>query len=354
MIIVFYSPITKISGGIIVMKKYAEFLVDKGHQVYVIAGGKENKEFIESGVIYRYFNKKLNNYVGNFLFLLPYINEFYKNTPHCDVIIPIFFPLVIHALYTKKMKKCKKIISLFQDVKEMYWFGKYIYFLLGRKFIHNNIDDIIAISTPIAKEIEKYSSFKPIVIKNSIDKEYFYNRELEKENYILFVGSSSAIKGLHFFLETFYLLKKDFPYLKAKIVSNTNTTSYSTDEYVEYINIKNDKNELAKIYSKAIVFVSQSLADSFGLPPLEAMASGTAVVLTNTVGAKEYAKNGKNCFVVSIKDPVESAKKVKILLKNRTLRESIEKEGLKTVKKYDWNISCEKFRKLIEKDLWIH
>ena len=100
---------------------------------------------------------------------------------------------------------------------------------------------------------------------------------------------------------------------------------------------------LGELYSKALVFVSQSIGDSFGLPPLEAMACGTAVVLTDTVGAREYARDGENCFVVPLKNSEKTAEKVKELLKNTLLRNNFEQAGFETVKNYDWNISIEKF-----------
>lgn len=345
MIITFFTPTLKLTGGNLVMFRYAEALALAGYTVFVIAPDIEKKQEIRNGVIIKTFKKIKNKYIEHFFFELLYLFEYYKTMEKTDILIPIFFPLIIHSIFCKKIKKCKKVIPLFQDCKEMYWFGKYIHFLLKQKFIQENIDEMIAISEPIAKEIEKTSSLKPLIIKNSIDKEYFYNRALEKENYILFVGSSAQSKGFNYFLKAFNLLKKDFPTLKARVVSSV-ATNFEKDN-IEYININGDRNLLGELYSKALVFVSQSLGDSFGLPPLEAMASGTAVVLTDTVGAREYARDGENCLVVPIKNSQKTAESVKLLLQNSELRECFEKAGIDTAKNYDWEKSIEKFKETI-------
>lgn len=341
MILTFFTPTLKLTGGNLVMFRYAEALASEGHTIYVIAPDAERKQEIKNGVIIKTFKKIPNKYIEHFFFELPYLLEFYKTMEKSDILIPIFFPLVIHSILCKKLKKCKKVIPLFQDVKEMYWFGKYIYFLLGRKFVQKNVDNIIAISDPIAEEIEQYSSLKPVVIKNSIDKEFFYKRNVEKENYILFVGSSAKSKGFTYFLKAFNLLKKYFPTLNAKVVSPV--TENFVKDGIEYININNDRNKLGELYAKAMVFVSQSLGDSFGLPPLEAMACGTAVIVTDTIGSKEYAINGKNSLVVPVKNVIETVKAIKLILQNQELRIHIAQNGIETARKYNWDESVRMF-----------
>ncbi len=345
MIITFYTPTLKLSGGNIVMVKYAEYLAKNNISVFIVAPDKEKSEYEKNGVIYRTFKKIPNKYFEHIFFQLIYIFAFYFNTPKCDIIIPIFFPLIIHSIIAKKFNKCSKVVSFFQDFKEMFWFGKYIYFLLKIPFITNNIDKFIAVSTPIANDIQRYVSKDIVVIPNGIEHEYFYPRDTQKGNYILFVGSSSKMKGLKYFLTAFELLKNNYPDIKAKIVSQA--VNHENNLNIEYVNIGNDRNKLGELYSNALVFVSQSLGDSFGLPPLEAMACGTAVVLTDTVGAKEYAVNGENSIVVPIKNPACTANAINELLSNKNLRLKLEEKGLKLVKKYNWNDSYNKLMKVL-------
>ena len=339
--ITFFTPMLKLSGGNIVMFKYAEVLVKFGHKVTVIAPHSEIINEVKNGVFIKTFKKFPNKYFEHIFFQLIYLNKFYELTTKTDVIIPVFFPLAIHALYCKSRGKTKKVISLFQDYKEMYWFGRYIFFILGLSFVNSGIDKFIAVSEPLGNQIKQITKKEVVVIPNGIEQEYFYPRTSEKENYVLFVGSSAKNKGLKYFLEAFNIVKKGFPNLQAKIVSQNE--GMIIDDDIEVINVGTDREKLGNIYSKALIYVSQSFGDSFGLPPLEAMASGTAVVLTETDGAKQYAINNVNSIVVPIKNAEQTAKAIIKLLSDDTKRKSLEKEGIVTAKKYQWEPAFNRF-----------
>lgn len=72
------------------------------------------------------------------------------------------------------------------------------------------------------------------------------------------------------------------------------------------------KLELAGDYNESSVFVLPSLADSYGLVTLEAMACGLPVVVTENSGSKEAVRDGVDGFVVPIRDI--KALKEKLLL----------------------------------------
>lgn len=349
MIITFYTPTLKLTGGNLVMFQYAKYLASQENcEVYIIAPDVEKKDYIQNGINIKTFKKFPNKYFEHIFFQLIYLKQFFKLTPKSDIIIPIFFPLSIHAIYSKKMGKTEKVISLFQDSKTMYWFGNYIYFLLRLPIITNNIDNFIAVSTPTAKEILQYAKKEAIIIPNGIDTNIFYPRKVEKGNYILFIGSSKT-KGVKEFVKSYKLVKREFPELKAIIVG---PNLYNTDDSdITFLGTIKDKDNLALLYSKALVYVSQSYGDSFGLPPLEAMACGTAVVLTDTVGTREYAVDGENSIIVPIKNVKKTSEAIIEILKNENLRILIEQNGIITAKKYNWNNSLNYFIRIMENQI---
>jgi len=67
------------------------------------------------------------------------------------------------------------------------------------------------------------------------------------------------------------------------------------------------------------VFVSPSRSESFGLAILEAMASGVAVVATETDGAKQLL--GINGAFAKIEDPIDLAKQIKAMLDDENIRD---------------------------------
>jgi glycosyltransferase involved in cell wall biosynthesis len=94
------------------------------------------------------------------------------------------------------------------------------------------------------------------------------------------------------------------------------------------------KPSLIDFYQSLDVFVYPSLVEGFGLPPLEAMACGTAVVLSDSGGVMEYAEDGRNCLVVPPGDigAIESA--VARLLDEPGLMETLVDNGRETAKRF--------------------
>ena len=77
------------------------------------------------------------------------------------------------------------------------------------------------------------------------------------------------------------------------------------------------KIELAKYYSNSSVFVLPSLADSFALVVLEAMACGVPVIVTEHTGSKEVLREGVDGFIVPIRDVESIKEKILFLYENR-------------------------------------
>ncbi len=94
--------------------------------------------------------------------------------------------------------------------------------------------------------------------------------------------------------------------------------------------------ELAQLYSNCDIQVTTSTAESFPLPPLEAMASGCAVI-TTPFGTEDYAINGLNCLTVHPNDTAELVEKLEQLIHDPFLRKKLIEEGLKTVKRFNYS-----------------
>lgn len=100
-------------------------------------------------------------------------------------------------------------------------------------------------------------------------------------------------------------------------------------------------NELDKIYNQADIFILASHVEALGIVIMEAMASGLPVVATKTSGAKDLVLDGETGFLVPIKDVFAIKEKIKILLENSDLRESMGRAGRRRIeeliKKIDEN-----------------
>jgi glycosyltransferase involved in cell wall biosynthesis len=88
------------------------------------------------------------------------------------------------------------------------------------------------------------------------------------------------------------------------------------------------------LYSSAVLFVFPSLYEGFGLPVLEAMSCGTAVLVSAAASLPEIVGEGAMLF-----DPhhtEELAERMSVLLRDRTRRAELAVRGLERARLFSW------------------
>jgi glycosyltransferase involved in cell wall biosynthesis len=108
-------------------------------------------------------------------------------------------------------------------------------------------------------------------------------------------------------------------------------------------------DELASLYKKAFMFVYPSLYEGFGIPPLEAMASGTATIVSDTAALPEIC--GDASLYVNPMDVDDITNKIKLLAIDGALRQKLIIKGYKQIEKYSWEKSAEKIAALLKQYL---
>ncbi len=121
------------------------------------------------------------------------------------------------------------------------------------------------------------------------------------------------------------------------------------------VNIKNkieyyflpSRKQLRELYNRSIIFVLPSIVEGMSLPPLEAMACGCAVVVTDNGGVNEYIKDNVNGLLCPIKDADCLYNKIIYLLNDGHKRRQLVDNGLKTAKEYGYENMIRSFTDLI-------
>lgn len=90
------------------------------------------------------------------------------------------------------------------------------------------------------------------------------------------------------------------------------------DDAVNFVGRK-DRQALKYYYSAADVFVTTPWYEPFGITPLESMACGTPVIGSDVGGIKYSVKDGKTGFLVSPDKPEDLATRIKCLLSDNHL-----------------------------------
>ncbi len=94
------------------------------------------------------------------------------------------------------------------------------------------------------------------------------------------------------------------------------------------------QEDLPALYKNANIFVYPSLYEGFGLPVLEAMNCGTPVICSNVSSLLEVGGTAVEYF--NPKDEKELAEKMKKLLQDENLRQSLSEKGKEQTKKFSW------------------
>jgi glycosyltransferase involved in cell wall biosynthesis len=160
-----------------------------------------------------------------------------------------------------------------------------------------------------------------------------------KKPFLLYVGNAYDYKNLYRLVEAFRLLKPDFPDLKLVLAGKIDYF-YSklqdwvgNDPSVIFPGFVND-SQLVWLYQNAEAFVFPSLAEGFGLPPLEAMAHGTPVLSSNASCMPEVL--GDTAIYFDPTDTKNMAETIEALLNSPEEQERLRRLGPEQTRKYSW------------------
>jgi glycosyltransferase involved in cell wall biosynthesis len=106
-----------------------------------------------------------------------------------------------------------------------------------------------------------------------------------------------------------------------------------------------DDNDLPWLYRQASVFAYVSAIEGFGLPPLEAMASGVPVVTSNLSALSEICGDAALCVDPSRPDRIGAA--LNSILTNAMLARNLKESGVRLAANYSWEKTASRFIDLI-------
>jgi GT2 family glycosyltransferase/glycosyltransferase involved in cell wall biosynthesis len=103
---------------------------------------------------------------------------------------------------------------------------------------------------------------------------------------------------------------------------------------IRYVDTPSDE-QVNELFCEATVFVQTSVHEGFALPPLEAMATGAAVVCTDAHGNRDFCVDGVNCLMP---EPTSAAvgEALSRLLDDAELRAELGSAGIETAQEYAW------------------
>lgn len=224
-------------------------------------------------------------------------------------------------------------------------------------------DVVLTVSNFSKQEILRFSSVeeeKIHVVYPGVDLQTFSDRKLSSdeiarlrfayglpERFLLYVGNVKPHKNVVRLLKAFDKLSSNAPHLvivgrKDGFITGDNQVGKVLSQMR-----KRDKvlftgvvkqEDLPNFYRLALALVFPSLYEGFGLPPLEAQASGCPVILSNAASLPEvYGNTALYCDPYDVDDIAE---KIQLVLDDHLLREKLRQAGLENAKRFSWEESA--------------
>ncbi|MEC4685040.1 MAG: glycosyltransferase family 1 protein [Nitrospirota bacterium] len=292
-----------------------------------------------------------------------------KNNGHFweQIDLPLYLkrvgnPLLINLCNTAPLLYSNQIITILDlsFLRNPKWFLRsfYLYYKFLIPKIAKKASKIITISEFSKKEIMDllnvpedkihviYCAVSGSVI--NLTSPEAYNRYAK---YILAVSSLDPRKNFKNLIMAYNNLKLSETRL---VIVGSENKVFSDSKLRNIINASKDiiftgyvsDEELAVLYKNAKLFVYPSLYEGFGIPPLEAMACGCPVVVSNAASLPEVC--GDAAYYVDPYDIDDIARGISEVLNNEKLQEELGQKGLERVKLFSWKDSAEKLLSVIK------
>lgn len=251
---------------------------------------------------------------------------------------------IIHAHLGRDYLPASLVCRLTKDTK--FVLTRHVLFPLKpfHRIALRNLSKAIGVSKAVAEMLAKtFPQEKIVVIPNGIAVGSSGENEKKRQEFRSFhaipfdavligtVGELKVLKGQREFVLAAQEIARKYPETRFLILGQDHTIKkdfrlelkrlvkvFGLEEQFLFLDWVED---LSSVLAALDIFVSPSHTESFGLAILEAMINGVPIVATKTEGAKELLKNEETALLVPIKEPLQLADAIEVLLTDSSKRQ---------------------------------
>lgn len=182
------------------------------------------------------------------------------------------------------------------------------------------------------------------VVYNGVDPDKFRKKwdvkKYSKEKVVLFLGRMAEQKGPVQFLQAAQKALSVMKNIRFVMAGGGDMLPYLINYSIQ-LGISDrvtflgylPESQLQEAYAKSDVYVLPSVSEPFGITALEAMSSGTPIILSKTSGVSEITTH---CLKVDFWDVDKMAEYMVALLKYRVLNHTMGKNEVEDARKFSW------------------
>ncbi|MCI8486456.1 MAG: glycosyltransferase family 4 protein [Clostridia bacterium] len=318
--IVYVMTWTELCGGSKIILEHSNYLVQRGHKVTIISHfPKPNWFYMDDRIIF---------------IKVPWKEILCKVIHPCDIII---------ATYWREIYECieqEKAPVVYFEQGDSHLFDLETLDERTLNYIKKEFEVvpfIFTVSSYASQKIKEIYNRDSIIIPNAVNDESFYSLDVNKnkddkaEVSIAMIGSEkSEFKRIKIILNAIEGLRKEGYSINVNWI-----TPDEPENSKEKFLVNPTQKEIGEALRKSDIYICASKYESFGLPTLEAMKCGLAIITTDTGGNKDFVIDNENALITT--GTVEDIKvKIKILISNNKLRRKLSKNSRITSMRYNW------------------
>lgn len=206
----------------------------------------------------------------------------------------------------------------------------------------DGVSALIAVSEFSRGEAARFTGIdasRIVVCHHGVECEHFSPAiDGKKERYFLHISNNEPRKNLDRIVRAFGSLDPRHDVQLLLKLPQDQTRLYQGRLGVRIVAGMISTAELSELYRRALGFVFPSLYEGFGMPILEAMASGCPVITSTASACPEVAGNA--AILVNPKDQYALERAMNTLACSEQERNRLSSAGLERVKGFDWKTSA--------------
>lgn len=342
----------RLSGGVLLVIECFNRLAARGHQITLIIPGDTCDPMLRAqlhpAIQLLETSSKLTQQRSAFS-LLQLVLSMAWAAPTSQVLIATHTPTIVPTLFASLFGRKGKRVWLYMDYPFMFEKRPLEAKLL--RWAPRWFQLLLPISQPLADELAKQTSAPIVVVRSGLPREHLLAQKPESTEpkgdlRILYVGDDRPRKGLREFLAAAERIYAQFPNTKFVVVSKQPCRIDLSAPY-EFHLLPSDE-ELAALYQSSDLFVSTSWGEGLGYPPLEAMRCGLPVIVTDSGGVRDYARDGENCLLIPARDVESLTAAMAKLIDSPLLCSQLAAQGVLIAHHYHWDTMVAKMEEALE------
>ncbi len=358
-------PNIEVSGGNRANFELANALVDLGHEVnafYPIVPGRDGLGYLNMRKTGVQIVKGVRNYFASLRWFplkaklqkVPYFthDSLQKHLPEAEFVL---FSWWAHATLIQGLpEKCGKPVHLVRSLE--FWGGPEAKVEAAYRA---DMPKLVT-SKALQSQLLQRAGVKAAIVSDGVDTEMFFpakpvaetEQASSKQN--LKIGVMYRRQKLKRMPDAIHVLQRVLAQHPEAVAVLFGETITREDKALlgqlprwEYIKFPTGTH-LRETYQSLDVFLFTSgPEEAFGLPPLEAMASGVAVVSTDVGAVREYAAHQTSAMIVPVGDVDALTTAVNQLLSDPTMRQNISRAARDRATNFSWRQSAERIQEVL-------